>query len=107
MIFKRIWDFVYGERKRSTLWNFLPQEICVKSVAGEPAWRFIEKAGLKGIAIGGAMVSVQTYHRTHIVNTGGATAQDVKLLIDKIKKEVLRKQVLPMKKRWSFGGFNG
>ena len=46
----------------------------------------IDKVGLKGAKIGGAMVSGK--HANYIVNTGGATARDVKELIMVIKDEV-------------------
>ncbi len=46
----------------------------------------IEQAGLKGEQIGAALVSDQ--HGNFIVNTGGATAEDVHRLIDKIKSTV-------------------
>lgn len=46
----------------------------------------IEKAGLKGFAIGGAQVSPK--HAGFIINKGGATAQDVLNLIDHIQNKV-------------------
>lgn len=98
-------DFVYGERKKRHPMEFPSAGSVFKGVAGEPAWRFIEKAGLKGIAIGGAMVSDK--HANFIVNTGGATAQDVKLLIDKIKKEVFEKTGVTLEEEVEFWGFNG
>jgi len=49
----------------------------------------IDTAGLKGKKIGGAMVSVK--HGNFIINTGGATAKDVKELIECIKTEVQKK----------------
>ena len=51
-----------------------------------PAGWLIEKAGLKGTAVGGAIASEQ--HPNYIVNTGGATAKDVLALAAKIKDEV-------------------
>ncbi|OGF70946.1 hypothetical protein A3C73_03935 [Candidatus Giovannonibacteria bacterium RIFCSPHIGHO2_02_FULL_44_11] len=53
------------------------------------AGSLIDKAGLKGHKIGGAVVSEK--HANFIVNTGGATARDVKALIDVIKTEVKTK----------------
>jgi UDP-N-acetylmuramate dehydrogenase len=53
-----------------------------------PAGFLIENAGLKGKRIGGAMVSPK--HANFILNTGGATAQDVKDLIDLIRQSVQR-----------------
>lgn len=98
-------EFVYGERKKRHPMEFPSAGSVFKGVAGEPAWRLIEKAGLKGIAIGGAMVSDK--HANFIVNTGGATAQDVKLLIDKIKNEVLEKTGVTLEEEVEFWGFNG
>jgi UDP-N-acetylmuramate dehydrogenase len=46
----------------------------------------IDKAGLKGIKVGAAMVSDK--HANFIINTGGATAEDVCELIDLIRKKV-------------------
>jgi UDP-N-acetylmuramate dehydrogenase len=51
-----------------------------------PAGWLIEKAGLKGAKIGGAIASEQ--HPNYIVNTGNATAANVLALAAKIKEEV-------------------
>lgn len=50
--------------------------------------RLIEEAGLKGRAVGGAEVSLK--HAGFIINRGGATAADVRELIDIIKDEIFR-----------------
>ncbi|GLI18241.1 UDP-N-acetylenolpyruvoylglucosamine reductase [Tepidanaerobacter syntrophicus] len=60
-----------------------------KRPPGNFAGALIEKAGLKGYKIGGAMVSEK--HAGFIVNTGGATARDVIELIEYIQQEVQRK----------------
>ncbi len=52
------------------------------------AGRLIEKAGLKGKIIGGAMVSEK--HANFIVNKGGATASDILSLMDLVRLEVKR-----------------
>ncbi|MGM0576603.1 MAG: UDP-N-acetylmuramate dehydrogenase [Myxococcota bacterium] len=55
---------------------------------GDAAGRLIEASGLAGARIGGAQVSEQ--HANWIVNTGGATAADVRALIERCIEEVRR-----------------
>jgi UDP-N-acetylmuramate dehydrogenase len=51
-----------------------------------PAGFLIENAGLKDTRIGGAVISPQ--HANFIVNVGGATAQDVRALIELVRDKV-------------------
>src|SRR3989344_678803 len=51
-----------------------------------PAGWLIEKAGMKGAKVGGAIASLQ--HPNYLVNTGGATAADVRELAERIKQAV-------------------
>ena len=53
------------------------------------AGKLIEELGLKGYSIGGAKVSEK--HANFIINTGNATGEDIKELIDYIKKLVMEK----------------
>jgi UDP-N-acetylmuramate dehydrogenase len=53
------------------------------------AARLIEQCGLKGLQIGGARVSEQ--HGNFIVNVGGATAEDIENLINKVQASVQHK----------------
>lgn len=46
----------------------------------------IDRAGLKGFRVGGAMVSEQ--HANFLVNTGSATARDIMTLIKIVQEEV-------------------
>ena len=57
-----------------------------KRPAGGYAAAMIDRCGLKGISVGGAMVS--TKHAGFVVNTGGATYADVTALIREIQKRV-------------------
>jgi UDP-N-acetylmuramate dehydrogenase len=60
-----------------------------KNPPDKSAGELIEKAGLKGKQIGRAKVS--EVHGNFIINTGSATASDVRALIDLIKKNVKEK----------------
>ena len=60
---------------------------CVfKNPDGVSAGQLIEGAGLKGLRIGGAVVS--DVHANFILNDGGATSKDIKTLIGIIKNSV-------------------
>lgn len=54
------------------------------------AGRLIEELGLKGYSVGGARFS--ELHANFIVNTGGASAEDVLKLIEKAKQDALSKR---------------
>lgn len=56
---------------------------------GDHAARLIEASGLKGKAIGGAVIS--TKHANFIVNTGGASAADIEALMNLAQKNVLQR----------------
>jgi UDP-N-acetylenolpyruvoylglucosamine reductase len=60
-----------------------------KNPQGEHAGRLIDRSGLKGLAVGRAIVS--DTHANFIINLGGATFADVRALIDKVRDEVHRK----------------
>lgn len=59
-----------------------------QKLEGIGAGRLIDAAGLKGHAIGGAVVS--PHHANFIMNAGGATAADVRALIAHVQDEVER-----------------
>ena len=78
---------IYEEKKSAQpLWE--PSAGCVFKNPAEKtaAGALIDKAGLKGTAAGGAVVSEK--HANFIVNRGGATASDVLRLIDIIRDRV-------------------
>jgi UDP-N-acetylmuramate dehydrogenase len=98
-------EYVFDERKKRHPMDFPSAGSVFKGVDGEPAWKFIEKAGLKGLSIGGAMVSDK--HANFIINTGRARAEDVKLLIERIKKEVFEKMGVTLEEEVELWGFHG
>jgi len=57
-----------------------------KNPAGDFAGRLIERAGLKGLTLGKAMVSPQ--HANFIVNTGGAEPEDIIGLMQEVRHKV-------------------
>lgn len=59
-----------------------------KRPEGYFAGKLIEDAGLKGYTVGGAQVSAK--HSGFVINTGNATADDVKQLIKNVSEEVYK-----------------
>lgn len=58
-----------------------------KNPLGHKAWELIDKAGCRGLQIGGARVS--DMHCNFFINTGEATASDLEKLIKEVQKRVL------------------
>ncbi|MDD8021481.1 MAG: UDP-N-acetylmuramate dehydrogenase [Paracoccaceae bacterium] len=54
------------------------------------AWKVIDNAGLRGARLGGAQMSEM--HSNFLINTGGATAQDLEGLGELVRKKVLQTQ---------------
>lgn len=84
-ITQRINHFL-SERKRKQ-----PVEPSVGSTFKNPpdthAGVLIESLGLKGTTVGGAMVSPR--HANYVINTGSATASDVRQLVELVRSQVL------------------
>jgi UDP-N-acetylmuramate dehydrogenase len=53
---------------------------------GAPTGQIIDELGLRGYAIGGAQVA--PWHGNIIVNTGGATASEVRRLVEHVEARV-------------------
>jgi len=68
-----------------------------------PAGWLIEGAGLKGYQIGGAKISER--HANFIINTGGARAEDVIILISLIKQKVRNKFGIQLYEEIEYAGF--
>nr|WP_246600075.1 UDP-N-acetylmuramate dehydrogenase [Gordonibacter massiliensis (ex Traore et al. 2017)] len=70
---------------------------------GESAGSLVERAGLKGARLGGAQVS--ELHANFIVNTGDATARDVKDLIELVQAKVSETYGIELQPEVRFLGF--
>jgi len=71
-----------------------------KNPPGDSAGRLIDAAGLKGLRVGQAMVSPE--HGNFIVNLGGATADDVVQLLERVRACV----DAPLTTEWELWGFD-
>ena len=80
---------IFKKRQISQPLEFANSGSIFKKVNGISAGKIIDDIGLKGKKCGGAQVS--TLHANFIINKNNATSQDVKNLIDEIKKEVKEK----------------
>ncbi len=80
-------SFFMNPKAPQNVIEMFEKEKGVKSREGRvPAGWLIEKAGMKGATVGGAIASLQ--HPNYIVNTGDAKSTDVTMLAEKIKKAV-------------------
>ncbi len=71
-----------------------------KRPKGDFASRLIDDAGLKGLSVGGAMVSNK--HAGFIVNTGNATSKDINDLMSIIQRTVFEKNGIMLEKEIIF-----
>ncbi len=57
-----------------------------KNPNGHKAWELVDRAGCRGLKLGGAQVSEK--HCNFLVNTGGATAADIEGLGEEVRRRV-------------------
>jgi len=81
---------IIEERRRKHPLQYKNAGSIFKNPPDRPAGRLIEEVGLKGFAIGDAMVSEK--HGNFIVNRGQATAGDILALIHYVQERVLREK---------------
>ena len=82
---ERAREYCESRRTKQPL-NFPSAGSTFKRPLGHFAGALIEQAGLKGLKVGGAEVS--TLHAGFVINTGGATCDDVCTLMKKVQNEV-------------------
>jgi UDP-N-acetylmuramate dehydrogenase len=82
-------DEIYKEKKRKQPLSTFSAGCIFKNTPYFKAGELIEKAGLKGKKVGGAIVSKK--HANFIVNTENATSADILKLIMIIKETIKKK----------------
>lgn len=98
-------DELLNRRKQKQPLEYPSAGSTFKRPEGYFAGALIEKNGLKGSAVGGAQVSEK--HAGFVINRGGATAADVKALIEKIQKKVFENDGVMLEPEVIFTGRNG
>ncbi|HEY6816206.1 MAG TPA: UDP-N-acetylmuramate dehydrogenase [Croceibacterium sp.] len=61
-----------------------------KNPLGDKAWRLVDAAGCRGLAMGGAQVSEK--HANFLINTGSATSADIEGLGEEVRRRVSQSQ---------------
>ncbi|MCX8124369.1 MAG: UDP-N-acetylmuramate dehydrogenase [Spirochaetes bacterium] len=79
---------ILRERKAKHPLDYPSAGSVFKNPDGHSSWKLIHDAGLRGYSIGGAKVS--ELHTNFIINTGKATALDIKHLVEFIQETVFK-----------------
>ena len=61
-----------------------------KNPDGDKAWRLVDAAGCRGLALGGAQVSEK--HTNFLINTGNATSAEIEALGEEVRRRVHENQ---------------
>ena len=69
---------------------------------GDPSGKIIDQAGLRGFSIGGAQVA--PWHGNIVINTGSATARDIKDLMDEVARRVYEERGFKLESEIIFAG---
>ena len=83
------------QRKRTQPLEFPSAGSVFRNPTGMFAGKIIEDLNLKGYQVGGAKISEK--HANFIINTGNATASDIKQIIDLVKTKVKEKYNLKLR----------
>jgi UDP-N-acetylmuramate dehydrogenase len=83
-------DRIAQERERTQPLRTKTGGSTFKNPAGDKAWRLVDAAGCRGLALGGAQVSEK--HANFLINTGDATSMDIEGLGEEVRQRVSRSQ---------------
>lgn len=95
-------DMLFSRRKMKQPLEFPSAGSTFKRPVGNFAGTLIERCGLKGFSIGGAEVSEK--HAGFVVNKGGATASDVKRVIEAVTEKVFLETSIKLEPEVEFIG---
>jgi UDP-N-acetylmuramate dehydrogenase len=79
-------DGITSERATTQPVNARTGGSTFKNPEGHKAWQLIDKAGCRGLTIGGAQMSEK--HCNFMINTGDATAADLEQLGEEVRRRV-------------------
>ena len=68
----------------------------------KPTGKIIDELGLRGLTVGGAQIA--PWHGNIVINTGGATAKDIKTLMDEVARRVKEDRGLDLASEVLFAG---
>lgn len=77
-----------SERKQKHPLDYPSAGSVFKNPDGHASWKLINDAGLRGYSIGGARVS--ELHTNFIINTGNASAEDIRNLVEFIQETIAK-----------------
>ncbi len=95
-------NLAWRNAKQPQLTDFPSCGSVFKKIEGVGAGRLIDEAGLKGKKMGG--IKVSPLHANYLINTGNATAQDVRNMIQLIQAEVYSQTGYSLEPEISFVG---
>ena len=101
-VFKNV-KWPEDEKRRERLLYIVPHLAEFKDQPTIPAGFLIDNLGLKGRSVGN--VSISKKHANYLVNDGGATAEEVVMLIGLIKERVHRKYDVHLEEEIQYVGF--
>jgi UDP-N-acetylmuramate dehydrogenase len=89
-------DMMLKEREKTQPVNSRTGGSTFANPEGLSAWKLIDKAGCRGLRVGGAQMS--ELHCNFMINTGDATAADLELLAETVRYRVLQNSSIDL--RW-------
>jgi UDP-N-acetylmuramate dehydrogenase len=79
-------DRIAAEREASQPLRTKTGGSTFKNPPGEKAWELVDRAGCRGLTLGGAQVSEK--HTNFLINTGTATSAEIEALGDEVRRRV-------------------